>query len=85
MRSRDELLRLSREIHAHPELAFEEQRGGSAAGRGAAQGAASTVEAGAYGLETAFAAEFGARAGPASRCSPSTTRCRRSATPAATT
>jgi amidohydrolase len=59
---RGELLRLSHAIHAKPELAFEEH----AAQRllvEAVRKAGLEVEAGAYGLETAFAAEFGT-AGP---------------------
>ncbi len=58
----DELVRVSREIHAHPELAFEEVR----AARllcDTAGAAGLEVERGAYGLDTAFAADFGA-AGP---------------------
>jgi len=60
---REALLRVSREIHARPELAFQERfaceqlvsllRGGGL-----------EVETGVYGLETAFAAEFGGAAGP---------------------
>ena len=54
----DELVRVSREIHAHPELAFEEVR---AAGLlcDTADAAGLEVERGAYGLDTAFAADFG--------------------------
>jgi amidohydrolase len=61
--SRDALLRLSREIHAHPELAFEERRA-SALLTAALREAGLTVEPGAYGLPTAFAAEFGSERGP---------------------
>ena len=53
------LLRISREIHARPELAFEE-REAQALLVDALRGAGLEVEAGAYGLDTAFAAEFGA-------------------------
>jgi amidohydrolase len=60
---RDELLRVSRAIHSHPELAFAEHKASKLlvdllreTGLG--------VEAGAYGLETAFAADFGADAAP---------------------
>ncbi|HKA16475.1 MAG TPA: M20 family metallopeptidase [Myxococcota bacterium] len=62
-RMRGDLLRLSREIHAHPELAFEE-RFASARLVAALRGAGLAVTEGAYGLATAFAAEFGAPAGP---------------------
>jgi amidohydrolase len=61
-RMRPELLRISRAIHAQPELAFEEH----AAQRLLVEWvrkAGLEVEPGAYGLETAFASEFGA-AGP---------------------
>ena len=61
--SRDALLRLSREIHAHPELAFEERRA-AALLIAALRKAGLRVEPGAYGLETAFAAEFGSERGP---------------------
>jgi amidohydrolase len=56
---RDELLRISRAIHANPELAFEEHAA-QALLVDAIRKAGLAVEAGAYGLETAFAAEFGA-------------------------
>ena len=61
--SRDALLRLSHEIHAHPELAFEERRA-AALLIAALRDAGLSVEPGAYGLETAFAAEFGSDRGP---------------------
>ncbi len=54
----ERLLGISHAIHANPELAFEEH----AAAKllvDALRGAGLQVEAGAYGLETAFAAEFG--------------------------
>ena len=62
-RMRDELLRISRAIHANPELAFEEHQAASllvAALREAGLG----VETGVHGLETAFSAEFGADGTP---------------------
>ena len=62
-RMRDELLRISRAIHANPELAFEEHEAASllvAALREAGLG----VETGVHGLETAFSAEFGADGTP---------------------
>src|SRR5262249_23834370 len=55
-----ELLRLSRAIHAKPELAFEEHAAHSLL-VDAVRKAGLEVEAGAYGLETAFASEFGPR------------------------
>ena len=56
---RSDLLAISHAIHAEPELAFKEH---AAAARliAAVRGAGLEVEAGAYGLETAFSAEFGA-------------------------
>ena len=62
-RMRGDLLRLSHEIHARPELAFEE-RFASESLVAALRGAGVDVTLGAYGLPTAFAAEFGAAAGP---------------------
>jgi amidohydrolase len=62
-RMRGDLLRLSRAIHARPELAFEE-RFASETLVAALRGAGVDVTLGAYGLPTAFAAEFGADAGP---------------------
>src|SRR5262245_11353424 len=60
---RGELLALSHAIHAKPELAFEEHE---AARRlvGALRGAGLEVEAGCYGLPTAFVAEFGPEGAP---------------------
>jgi amidohydrolase len=55
----DELLRLSRAIHAQPELAFEEHVAKNLL-VDAVRKAGLDVEAGAYGLETAFASDFGA-------------------------
>ncbi len=60
---RDELLRISHEIHARPELAFEEHAAAELL-VSALRGAGLEVEAGAHGLETAFAAEFGAEGAP---------------------
>ena len=60
---RDELLRISHEIHARPELAFEEHAAAELL-VAALRGAGLEVEAGAHGLETAFAAEFGAEGAP---------------------
>ncbi|HEY5657908.1 MAG TPA: M20 family metallopeptidase [Myxococcota bacterium] len=57
-RLRDELLRISHAIHAKPELAFEEREAAALLVE-ALREAGLEVEAGAYGLETAFAAEFG--------------------------
>jgi amidohydrolase len=62
-RMRGDLLRLSREIHARPELAFEEHYA-SGLLVAALRGAGLEVTEGAYGLPTAFAAEFGAASGP---------------------
>jgi len=62
-RMRGELVSLSREIHARPELAFEE-RFASERLILALRGAGLEVTTGAYGLATAFAAEFGAASGP---------------------
>jgi amidohydrolase len=58
-----DLLRVSHEIHAHPELAFEEQRAAALLVDALRKGELE-VEAGAYGLPTAFAAEFGPAEGP---------------------
>ncbi len=55
---KDDLIRVSREIHAHPELAFEERRA-SALLVDTVREAGLAVESGAYGLDTAFAADFG--------------------------
>ena len=78
-----DLVALSHAIAADPELAYDEYR---AAARCAdlLEARGLTVERGAYGLPTAFAA----RAGTADRtswCAPSTTRCPVSGTPAGTT
>ena len=60
---RDDLLRISHAIHANPELAFEE-RAAAAVLVDALRTGGLEVAAGAYGLETAFEAEFGADAAP---------------------
>ena len=62
-RMRDELLRISRAIHANPELAFEEHEAASLL-VAALREAGLEVEAGVHGLETAFSAEFGADDSP---------------------
>jgi metal-dependent amidase/aminoacylase/carboxypeptidase family protein len=64
-----ELLALSRRIHAHPELAFEEER--------AAAWVAETLDAGGFAVERGIAGLPTAL--------PNTTAFRASATPAATT
>ncbi len=55
---RAELLGISREIHAHPELAFEERRA-SALLASALERAGLEVRRGVYGLDTAFESDFG--------------------------
>jgi amidohydrolase len=55
---REELLRLSHAIHARPELAFEEREAAALLSESIRRSGLE-VETGAYGLETAFAAEFG--------------------------
>jgi amidohydrolase len=59
---RAELLDLSHAIHANPELAFEEFEA-AALLTGIVKRAGLEVRSGAYGLETAFEAEFGADGG----------------------
>ena len=59
----DTLLRVSHEIHAHPELAFEEVRA-SALLADTAAGFGVPVERGAYGLDTAFQGRIGSGGGP---------------------
>jgi amidohydrolase len=61
--AREALLRVSRAIHAHPELAFEERQAAALLVAALREGGL-RVETGAYGLETAFAAEFGSPRGP---------------------
>jgi amidohydrolase len=53
-----DLVRVSRAIHAQPELAFEEHEA-AALLCGVLEGAGLPVARGAYGLETAFESEFG--------------------------
>lgn len=60
---RDPLVAVSREIHAHPELAFHEHHAHTVL-TGRIRAAGLNVIPGAYGLATAFEAEFGAQAGP---------------------
>ncbi len=60
---REALLRLSRAIHASPELAFEEHEA-VALLTSALREAGLEVTQGAYGLETDFAAEFGREGAP---------------------
>jgi amidohydrolase len=60
---RADLLRVSRAIHARPELAFEEHAAAELL-VDTLRKAGLEVEPGAYGLETAFAAEFGAAGAP---------------------
>jgi len=55
---REELLRLSHGIHAKPELAFEEREAAALLSESIRRSGLE-VETGAYGLETAFTAEFG--------------------------
>jgi len=62
-RLRDPLLRVSHEIHAKPELAFEE-RAAAALLVDTLRKAGLDVEAGAFGLSTAFSSDFGAAEGP---------------------
>jgi amidohydrolase len=62
-RLRDDLLRVSRAIHAKPELAFEEREAHALLVQ-TLRDAGLDVDAAAYGLDTAFAAEFGAAQGP---------------------
>jgi amidohydrolase len=58
-----DLLAVSRDIHANPELAFEERRAAALLVERLRE-AGLAVEAGAYGLDTAFQSEFGAEATP---------------------
>ncbi|MCH2172244.1 M20 family metallopeptidase [Myxococcota bacterium] len=55
---RDTLLHVSHEIHAHPELAFEEHRAAALLVQ-TLQDSGLDVKLGAYGLETAFEVEIG--------------------------
>jgi len=80
----DELERISHQIHANPELCFQEHKAaGWLADFLARQGAA--VERGVGGLPTAFRATIAGARAPPSRSWPSTMPCRTSATPAGTT
>jgi amidohydrolase len=58
-----ELLRVSRAIHARPELAFEEREAARLLVE-LLDRAGLDVQSGAYGLETAFASDFGPAGGP---------------------
>ena len=60
---RDDLLDTSHSIHARPELAFEERHAAELLIK-LIREAGLEVKAGAYGLETAFEAEFGPETGP---------------------
>ncbi|MFQ5699703.1 MAG: M20 family metallopeptidase [Myxococcota bacterium] len=60
---RDPLLEISHQIHAHPELAFEEHRAQALLVK-TLRDAGLEVTAPAFGLETAFVAEFGDARGP---------------------
>ena len=59
----DTLLRVSHEIHAHPELAFEEVRASTLLAD-TAEGFGVPVQRGAYGLDTAFEGRIGSGSGP---------------------
>jgi len=58
-----DLLRVSHDLHAHPELAFEERHAARLLGD-TLRDAGLPLEAGAFGLETAFASRLGAERGP---------------------
>jgi amidohydrolase len=60
---RSELVEISRSLHANPELSFQEHKA-AALLVSTLRNAGLPVEAGAFGLETAFQSEFGADAGP---------------------
>src|SRR5262249_28851235 len=60
---RDELAAVAREIHAHPELAFEEHRAAALLTRTLRE-AGLAVVAPCYGLATAFECRIGASSGP---------------------
>ena len=81
---REDFTRLSLEIHAHPETAFEERHASQVlrqwlAGRGF------SVEAPIARLDTAFRAVRGSGAPVVWRSLPSTTRCQALGTPVVTT
>src|SRR4051794_38891339 len=81
--AREDLLALSADLHAHPEEGYAEHRSVRAVadllGRYGVQ-----AHVGAYGPDTALRATTGS-GGPRWPCSPSTTRCRASATAVGTT
>jgi amidohydrolase len=60
---RGELVAASHAIHAHPELAFEEKFAAALLTK-TVESHGLTVQRGAYGVETAYAAEFGAKGAP---------------------
>lgn len=60
---REDLLRASRAIHANPELSFEEHQAAALLVKMLRKAGLDVTE-GAYGLETAFASEFGTRGAP---------------------
>jgi metal-dependent amidase/aminoacylase/carboxypeptidase family protein len=81
--SRERRIALSHRIHAHPELAFDEERAAAWIGETLDAGGFA-VARGAFDLPTAFVARAGS--GPLhSPCARSTTRYRPSARPATTT
>lgn len=59
----DELIEISRDIHARPELAFEERYASHRLSQAMADHGMKVTRA-AYGLDTAFEAEFGCGDGP---------------------
>jgi len=60
---KDELLKVSRTIHANPELAFKETKAAALLTE-TVEKAGLPVERGVYGLDTAFESEFGSDQGP---------------------
>ena len=60
---KDELLKVSRTIHANPELAFKETKAAALLTE-TIENADFPVERGVYGLDTAFESEFGSNEGP---------------------
>lgn len=60
---RSELVAASHEIHAHPELAFEEKFAAALLTK-TVENHGLAVQRGAYGVETAYAAEFGPKGAP---------------------
>ena len=83
-KNREALVDLSHRIHANPELGFEEERAAPGCGE-PLDAAGFAVERGVGDLPTAFAATRRLGPAPRRRSAPSTTPCRASATPAATT